>query len=101
MSMHIEGRDENDWGGGDEGRPAEVKSGTSGPSIGLIGFGIVAVLTAVFVLQNRERTTIDFLFFELNSRTWVAIVVAIALGVVLDRLLLFGWRRRKRRKNRS
>ena len=94
MSMHIEGRDFEDG-------PNEVKSGRQGPPIGLIAFGIVTIVTVLFVLQNRERTDIDFLFFELRSRTWFAIAISIALGVLLDRLFLLWWRRRRKRNKNS
>lgn len=65
----------------------------------LIGFVVVAAICVVFVLQNRERKSVDFLFFEIESRQWVNIAVAIALGVVLDRLFLGWWRRGRRRKS--
>lgn len=68
---------------------------SSGPPLKFIGFVVVAAICLVFVLQNRERKSVDFLFFELNSRQWVNIAVAIALGVVLDRLFLGWWRRRR------
>ncbi len=70
-------------------------AGQSGPPWRLIGLATVVVVAALFVLQNRERMPVDFLFFEINSRQWVNIAVAIGLGVVLDRLFI-GWRRRRR-----
>jgi uncharacterized integral membrane protein len=59
---------------------------------------IVAVIV-IFVLQNRERTQIDFLFVELNSRVWVALAIAVGLGVLLDRVIQFWWRRRRSRRD--
>ena len=53
-------------------------------------------VAVVFVLQNNERATITFLFFEGEFRVWTAILVAILLGVLLDRVLQT-WRRRARR----
>jgi uncharacterized integral membrane protein len=67
----------------------------SGVSPALVGLGVFAVLAVLFILQNRERTSIDFLFFELHSRTWTAIAVAMVLGAILDRLGMTWWRRRK------
>jgi uncharacterized integral membrane protein len=58
---------------------------------------VVAVIIVVFVLQNRDRTEIDFLVFEVRSRVWVALAIAIGLGVLLDRVVLTWWRRRRRR----
>ncbi|MSV57513.1 MAG: DUF1049 domain-containing protein, partial [Actinobacteria bacterium] len=50
---------------------------------------------AIFILQNRDRLPVNFLFFEINSRQWVNLSVAVAFGVVLDRLFI-GWRKRRR-----
>lgn len=72
--------------------------GRNGPSLFLIALIAVAGLTAAFVAQNRERTRIEFLWLDFTSRTWTAIAIAVALGVVLDRLVLAWWRRARRRK---
>ncbi len=61
----------------------------------LILFAAVLAVAVVFVLQNRERTSIDFLVFEFRSRVWTAMGSSIVLGVVLDRLFISWWRRRK------
>jgi len=70
-------------------------SGRSGPNLKLIAFLVLVGIAVTFVLQNRDRKSVDFLVFEINSRQWVNIAVAIAIGVVLDRLFLGWWRRRK------
>ena len=74
-------------------------SGQSGPPIKLIAFVAVAALAVVFVFQNRERHRIDFLFFEVSTRTWTALATALVLGVVLDRLFISWWRRTRNRRN--
>ncbi|MCU1359442.1 MAG: hypothetical protein JWN99_731, partial [Ilumatobacteraceae bacterium] len=51
-----------------------------------------------FFLQNGERTSIDFLFFEKTTTKRWSILMSIVFGVVLDRLLSFWWRRRKNKK---
>ena len=79
----------------------QAAAGRSGPPVRLIVFVIVVAITVVFILQNRERTSIDFLVFELRSRTWAAIATSVALGVVLDRLFLGWWRRRQTASGRS
>jgi uncharacterized integral membrane protein len=71
-------------------------SGSNGPSIALIAFGIVAILAAIFFLQNGERTSIDFLVFEKRTTIRWSLLMAIVFGVVLDRLIGFWWRRRRR-----
>jgi hypothetical protein len=85
---------------------SEPRSGNlaaSGPgrkfSPTIIALAAAVVVSGLFILQNREFTTIDFLFFELHNRVWTAIASAIVLGVVLDRLFLRWWGRRKAAKN--
>ena len=72
-------------------------AGSNGPSLFLILLVVVAVITAIFIAQNRERTNIELLFFDFNSRVWTAIAIAIGLGVLLDRLVLTWWRRARRK----
>jgi uncharacterized integral membrane protein len=80
--------------GEDGGGPPPQRTGLS-PA--LIGFGIVAIVAVIFIAQNSARTDINFLFFDFNSRVWVALLVAIGIGIVLDRLLVYWWRRRRSR----
>lgn len=68
----------------------------SGPSPMLIALIVVGVLAVVFVLQNGDRTKTNFLMFEFRSSLWVTILLAMAAGVILDRVFTMWWRRRKR-----
>lgn len=63
---------------------------------GLLSFAVLVAIVAAFVLQNRDRMPVNFLFFEINSRQWVNLIVAVAFGVVLDRSFI-GWRKRRRK----
>ena len=63
---------------------------------GLVSFAVLVAIVAAFVLQNRDRMPVNFLFFEINSRQWVNLIGAVAFGVVLDRSF-FGWRKRRRK----
>ena len=74
-----------------------VARGRNGPNVTLIGFSIVALLFVVFFLQNSDRTSIDFLVFEKNTTIRWSIIIAMLLGVVLDRVFSIWWRRRARR----
>jgi len=74
-------------------------SGRSGPSLFLILFLIVAAGTAVFIVQNGEPVATEFLWFDRMPKLWVAIVISIGLGILLDRLILGWWRRSRRDKN--
>ncbi len=75
--------------------------GRNGPSLFLFLLIAVAAITAVFIAQNRERTRIEFLFVDFTSRIWTAIAIAIALGVLLDRLVTMWWRRARKRRRES
>ena len=84
--------------GSSEGQRA-VASGRSGPNITLIGLGIVTLLFIVFFLQNSDPTSIDFLVFEKRTTIRWSIVVAVLLGIAIDRIFSIWWRRRGRRNN--
>ena len=75
------------------------RAGRNGPGLFLVLTIIVAIITAVFVAQNRDQIEIKFLFFDFTSRIWTAIAIAIGLGILLDRLVLGWWRRARKRKN--
>ena len=79
----------------DEGDRSSVRETRSGVSPLLIAFIVLSILALVFVLQNGERADITFLFFDVRASVWVAIAVAIGVGILLDRLLIAWWRRRR------
>ena len=62
----------------------------------LVGFILFSLVIVLFVLQNRTRMNVNFLFFEVNSRQWVNLLVAVALGVIADRLFI-GVRKHQRK----
>ncbi len=65
----------------------------------VIGLLVVAVATVLFIFQNREFVGIDFLFFEIRNRVWTAIAFSISLGILLDRLFIRWWTKRKASRN--
>jgi len=76
-------------------------SGSSGPSIAFIGLLIVVALAVVFFLQNSEPVFIDFLVFEKRTTIRWSILMAVVLGVLLDRIFTIAWRRRKKNKQQN
>lgn len=72
------------------------RGGRSAPSVWLVLFGVVALGTAIFILQNGEPVPAEFLWFDAEIKLWVAIIASICLGIVLDRLILTWWRRSRR-----
>jgi uncharacterized integral membrane protein len=79
--------------GAGAGAPGWDKKHTVSPR--LIVFVVIAILAVVFVIQNSDKTRVRFLFVDATARVWAAVLIAIALGVVLDRLFLAWWRRRR------
>jgi uncharacterized integral membrane protein len=60
---------------------------------------VVAVVTAVFIAQNGEPVQANILWFNPETKLWVAIIASICLGIPLDRLFLTWWRRARRRND--
>ena len=86
----------------DNGLPqSETKaiSGRNGPSIAFVFLAIIVALALIFFLQNGEKVSIDFLVFEKITTIRWSILMAVVLGVLLDRLATIWWRRRKRKQN--
>ncbi len=92
MSFDDAERDSN------ESPPNSAKSGKSGPSAALIALAVVIALGVIFFFQNGELTRIDFLFFERRTTIRFSILIAIAIGILLDRLFSIWWRRRRRNR---
>ncbi len=82
---------------GDGQRP--VAAGRNGPNATLIGLAILVAACLVFFFQNGNSTSIHFLFFQKDAKTRWAIIVAVALGIAIDRIFMIWWRRRRRRNN--
>ena len=79
--------------------PREAAAGSNGPNITLIGLGILVVLFVVFFLQNSETLRIDFLIFEKKTTIRWSLLVAVVLGVLIDRIFTMWWRRRGKRND--
>ncbi len=54
---------------------------------------LVGVVILIFVLQNRDRANIDFLFWDVDVRIWFGLTVAVLLGFVAGLLLGRAWRK--------
>ncbi len=57
---------------------------------------VVVALALIFILQNTERNSIRFLFFEWNVGTWVALLVTFVFGMIAGWLLSRFVRSRRR-----
>ena len=78
----------------------QVASGRSGPSVALIASLIIAAYLIAFFFTNSQKTEIDFVFGDTNTTVRWALLMAIVLGILLDRLISMWWRRMRRTRNR-
>jgi uncharacterized integral membrane protein len=74
-----------------------VSSGSDGPNVTLIVLGIVIALCVIFFLVNSRKTNLDFVVFEKTTTVRWTILVAMLLGVAIDRVFSIWWRRRRRK----
>jgi uncharacterized integral membrane protein len=81
------------------GEHQDVAAGRSGPSVTLIGLGLVIVLFVVFFLQNSKSIPIHFLTYKKDTTVRWSIGVAVVLGIAADRIFSIWWHRRGRNKN--
>ena len=71
-------------------------SGRNGPNVTLIVLGIVIALSVIFFLLNSRKMNVDFLVFEKTTTVRWTILVAVLLGIAIDRVFSIWWRRRKK-----
>ena len=79
--------------------PAPAATGRRGPGPALIGLAVLVALGAAFFLQNGKRTEIYFLVFHKTTTIRWSIIVAILIGIAIDRIFGVWWSRRRRAKN--
>ena len=59
----------------------------SGVSPRLLAALVLLALLIVFVVQNTGRTKIRFLIPEVTTRLWIALMVAVVVGIMIGWLL--------------
>jgi uncharacterized integral membrane protein len=81
----------------DRGRDDDLHTGYTKERMsgGVIALIVVAVLLLLFILQNGEEGTIDFLFWDVTMRTWMALLIAAVLGFAAGYLVARMGRRRR------
>jgi uncharacterized integral membrane protein len=62
----------------------------------LVALVVIAIVCALFISQNRERVNVDFILFDRDARTWVVIIVSMALGALLAEFIRLALKRRRR-----
>jgi uncharacterized integral membrane protein len=81
-------------------RSAHDGDGSSGfqlPSLKLVALLVVVVVAAIFFLQNGPDTEVEILAWTVTWPLRLVILVSIVLGIVIDRLGSWMWRRSRRR----
>lgn len=63
-------------------RAAELERGPT-MSAGRIASLVALVLFIIFVLQNTDEGTVEFLWMDLTLPAWIYLVVIFALGVIV------------------
>jgi uncharacterized integral membrane protein len=74
----------------------DESTGRGGISVGAVFGGVAAVLALIFIVQNTESSTVNFLFWEFDLPVWVWALILFLLGGVTG--YGFSWRRQRRRR---
>jgi uncharacterized integral membrane protein len=64
----------------------------------LIALLVLVLLLAFFFFQNDDDAPVEFLWFDGDWPLWAVIGVAVLVGIALDRLVSWQWRRARRRR---
>ena len=79
---------------------SELARGKAGPGKGfppwLIAVIAVGIVSVLFIMQNRTRVKVHFIVFDRQARTWVVILISMALGALLAEVVRLAVKRRRR-----
>jgi uncharacterized integral membrane protein len=64
-----------------------ANEGRDRPSTKVILAIVLAVVLLIFIVQNNGKGRIDFLFWNIQTRVWVALTIAAVLGFVAGYLI--------------
>lgn len=63
----------------------------------LLGGGFIGIILVIFVLSNRKKTPVSFLFIDATLPLWIILAATALLGAVAGALLTHLRQRRKAR----
>ncbi len=66
--------------------------------IGLVTGALITVAIAIFIIQNAERTDLEYLWLDFSMPLWIGLLAAFAAGSLAGPLFLSTWRRHRRAK---
>ena len=75
-----------------------AESAGSGPPWKLLLLLLLVIGLAIFFFQNGSDTQIEFLWFDFTWPVWAVIGISVLIGIVLDRLGTWQWRRARNRR---
>ncbi|HEX9681888.1 MAG TPA: LapA family protein [Acidimicrobiales bacterium] len=78
--------------------PAEVVTTDRPVPARLWGALVLVLMVVLFVLQNTESTTVDFLFWSVEASLALVIMVTGVAFALVDQVVSFAWRRRRRQR---
>ena len=81
------------------GDDVSAEQGTSGPPWKLLMLLVVVAGLATFFFQNGNDAQIDFLWLDFTWPLWAVIGISVLIGIVLDRLGTWQWRRARGRRS--
>lgn len=67
------------------------------PSLKLVALLVVVIVAAIFFFQNGHDAEVEILTWTVTWPLRLVIIVSIALGILIDRLGSWLWRRSRRR----
>ena len=65
--------------------------------VGLIVGGVAAVALLLFVFQNTEKTTVDWLFWNIKMPLFLLIIITVALTLVVTVIAAWVLNRRSKK----
>jgi len=60
--------------------------------------GILVVLALVFIFQNTQRVTVEFLAWGFSLQMWIMLLIIFVIGILAG--LLVSWRRARARRRK-
>ena len=74
-----------------------AESGQTGPPWKLLALLVVVAGLAAFFFQNGQTSEVNFLWLDGSWPQWTVIGISVVVGIVLDRLAAWQWRRARTR----
>ena len=64
----------------------------------LVVAAAIVIFTILFIVQNSDKVSTSFVFFTVETRLWVSLLVAVLLGALVGQVFEAMWNRRRARR---